>query len=59
LPGCDNERLKSLCEQVSLEQDPNRLMELVQQINNILGEDDPKDAANQVPSVTPSGADAA
>jgi hypothetical protein len=59
LPACDDERLKRLCEKASLEQDPNRLMELVQEINRILGEDDPREATNEVPSVTPSGADAA
>ena len=57
--GCNDERLKSLCEQVQLEQDPTRLMELIQEINRILGEGDSGDVANEVPGATPSRVDAA
>jgi len=38
LSGRNDERWKSLCEQASQEKDPERLMELVNQINRILGE---------------------
>lgn len=51
MPGRNDDRWKSLCEQASREQDPKRLMELVQEINALLRQDAPQNATN--------GADAA
>lgn len=34
----DNPRWKELCEQASVEQDPEKLMELVKEIDRLLGE---------------------
>ena len=38
----DPEKWKELCAQAAVEQDPNRLLELVQEINRILEEQDHK-----------------
>ena len=38
----DPEKWKELCEQAAVEQDPKRLLELVQEINRILDELDNK-----------------
>jgi hypothetical protein len=38
----DPEKWKKLCAQAAVEQDPNRLLELVQEINRILEEQDHK-----------------
>ncbi len=46
----DNERWKSLCEQASQEKDPERLMQLVEEINTILGSHAPRDDAEKVSS---------
>jgi hypothetical protein len=52
VPGRNDERWKSLCEQASQEKDPNRLMELVQEINTILGGEAPEGGAEKLPSTT-------
>ena len=38
----DPEKWKELCAQAAVEHDPQRLLELVQEINRILGEQDKK-----------------
>jgi hypothetical protein len=59
LTARNDERWKSLCEQASQEKDPNRLMELVNQINNILSENDSGGSATDVPAMTPKAENAA
>jgi len=59
LSGRNDERWKSLCEQASQEKDPERLMELVNQINRILGEKDSGTPATDVPAMTPKAENAA
>ena len=56
MPASNDERWKSLCEQASQEKDPNRLMELVQEINNILGENTRRRDADEIPSTQPKHA---
>jgi len=52
LSGRNDERWKSLCEEASQEKDPDRLMELVKEINTILGGDAPGDGVEKVPRTT-------
>ena len=59
MPGRNDDRWKSLCEQASREQDPKRLMELVQEINALLRQDAPQNALPDNPNKTLNGADAA
>lgn len=46
----NQERWKSLCEEAAQEKDSDRLMQLVKEINTILGGDAPRDDAEKVPS---------
>ena len=48
MPSRNEERWKSLCEQATREQDPNRLMELVEEINMLLGDDSPQETGKNV-----------
>lgn len=59
MPAGNDDRWKSLCEQASREQDPKRLMELVQEINALLRQDAPQNAAPDNPCKTLKGSDAA
>ena len=55
----NEERWKRLCEQAAQEQDSNRLMELVEEINSLLAEDTPARAADNAPLPPAKDADAA
>lgn len=59
MPGRNDDRWKRLCEQASQEQDPKRLMELVQEINALLRQDAPQTSAPDSPNKTLKGSDAA